>query len=135
MGADAAWALQQAIHGLLAGDATLGLLAPGGVHDHAPEDTAFPWVQIGPVAVRDFSAKTFAGAEHAIELRAWSRGRGRREAKAIAGRLHELLHGAGFAIAGHTLVDLRFDGLDVGVEPDGLTTLARARFRAITQAE
>lgn len=129
----ASWALQKAIHARLTGDATLMALVTG-VHDHVPQDAAYPYVTIGADAVGAFTGKTFDGATHALELHVWSRARGRREAKEIVERLRVLLDGAALTLDGHVLVDLRLVAGDVDLERDGLTYQGIARFRAVTQA-
>jgi len=128
----ASWALQKAIHAALVGDATLMALVTG-VHDHVPEDAQFPYVAIGEDDVDAFDGKTFRGAEHAMSLHVWSRARGRREAKEILDRLGALLDQAALAVAGHTLIDLRFVAEETALERDGLTYHGRARLRAVTQ--
>lgn len=130
---DASWPLQQAVYAALAGDATLTALAAGGVHDHVPQDQPFPFVQIGEATVRDWSAKTFDGAEHTLTIHAWARGRGRKGVKEIMARIHEVLHNAALAVTGHTLVLLRFEFADAMEDPDGLTYHGVTRFRAVTQ--
>lgn len=128
----ASWALQTAIHAALIDDATLMALVAG-VHDHVPEGAAFPYVTIGEDAVDAFDGKTFRGAEHALSLHVWSRGRGRREAKAILARLRALLDQAALTVGGHALIDLRFVAEETALERDGLTYHGRARLRAVTQ--
>ena len=128
----ASWALQKAIRARLTGDAALMAMIAG-VFDHVPQDAAYPYVTIGEDDTRPFAGKTFAGTRHDLTLRAWSRGQGRREAKAIIERLRVLLDGQGLTLDDHALIDLRLTATGTTVERDGLTYLGTARLRAVTQ--
>ncbi len=45
MSVDSSWELQKAIYGALTGDSTLMAMITG-VHDHVPQETAFPYVTV-----------------------------------------------------------------------------------------
>jgi hypothetical protein len=76
--------LQTGVLALLAADATVTALATGGVHDHVPEGTRYPYIVMGgksedPIAMlsrRD-------GVRGTITLDIWSDYRGDREALLI----------------------------------------------------
>ena len=129
--ADSSWELQQAIYGALTGDPTLMALITG-VHDHVPQGTAFPNITVGESTVRDSSAASVIGIETTLILHVWSRERGRKEVKQIMAELHRILHDADLTVAGHALVDLRFQFGETFLEPDGVTRHGFTRFRAIT---
>ena len=134
MSTDSQWAVQQAVYAALAGDGALMALVAG-VHDHPPEGAApFPYVLIGESTARDWSGAAAEGMELTLTLHAWSRYRGFREVKAILAAIHSALHDATLALAGQTLVNLRFDFAATMRDPDGLTTHGVARYRAVTQA-
>ena len=80
---DSSWALQQAIYTALTGDSTLMAMITG-VHDHVPQETAFPYVTIGESTARDWRTVGRKGAEATLILHAWSRSRGRKQAKQIS---------------------------------------------------
>jgi hypothetical protein len=128
----ASWAVQKAVLVALQGDATLMAMI-GGVHDHVPQDAAFPYVTLGEDDVAPFGSKTFQGTEHGLAIHVWSRARGRAETKAILARLRAVLDQAALAPVGHALVDVRFTGEVTERESDGLTYHGVARFRAVTQ--
>jgi hypothetical protein len=134
MGAtDPAWALQQAVHGRLAGDAALAALLGGArIYDAVPRNAAAPYVHLGEAEARDWSTATEAGAEVLFSLVVFSEAAGRREALAIAARLRALLHAASLALDGHRLVQLRHLATETEREPkDGRR--ARLGFRAVVE--
>lgn len=133
--ASAAWSLQQAIWVALTGDTALlaALGAAGRIHDHVPRGAEFPYLVIAAVATRDWSTGDLDGEEHTIQLNAWSRGRGKREALTIASAVRGCLHEADLALTGHRLVNLRHLTSDIRREADGQTVRASVRFRAVTE--
>lgn len=134
--ASASWALQQAIYTSLTSDsALLALLGGARIHDDVPERKTFPYVTFAPGTQRDWSTGTEAGEEHAIVLHVWSRGGGRKEALAIIAALQERLHDADLALAGHRLVNLRYESSDVRRDADGETFQGIVRFRAVTERQ
>ena len=140
MGADSSWPLQQAVYTTLTGDATLMALIAG-VHDHVPQDSAFPLIVIGDEVDEPFGTKTFDGSTAVLTLHVWDQfagatgtgRRGRKRIKDVQSRLRDLLHHATLAVTGHTLIDTEFLDAFAFEEDDGLTTHGVVRFRAVTQ--
>lgn len=129
----ASWALQQAMHAALVGDAALSALVGGRIYDRAPDDVAFPYVTLGDTEVLAAGTGSADAARHRLELAVWSRATGRREAKEIMSAVHAVLHEAAWPLAGHVLVDCRFEraSLSYAGEADALRGLMR--FRAYTE--
>ncbi|MFQ6016774.1 MAG: DUF3168 domain-containing protein [Kiloniellaceae bacterium] len=136
MSADSQWPLQQAVYTALAGDAALlGLIGnPARVFDHAPQDSAFPYVVIGEATSGAFDTKTEDGMEQALTIHTWSRYRGLKETKQIMAAVLDALDQQALTVPGHELILLRFTFGATFLDPDGLTRHGVQRFRAVTQA-
>ena len=131
MSGDSSWELQQAVYGALTGDSTLMAMITG-VHDHVPQETAFPYVTMGESTTRDWRTGGVVGAEVTLVLHIWSRSRGRKQIKQIMSEIRRILEGATLTIAGHALVWLRFTSSQANQDPDGLTYHGITTFRAVT---
>ena len=145
MTADSQWPLQQAVYDALSGDAVLqGLTGqvPARVFDHVPQETwrtpdssgAFPpYVVIGLSTVREFDSKTEDGCDQTLTIHTWSRHRGFKEAKQIMSAVVDVLDRGALTVAGHALIQLRFEFSDSFLEEDGMTRHGVQRFRALTE--
>ena len=131
MSADSSWELQKAIYGALTGDSALMAMIAG-VHDHVPQDTAFPYVTIGEASAVDWRTVGHDGMELTLVLHAWSRERGRREVKLILAEIHRILNDAKLTVPGHVLVWLHFEFAQTLQGTDGATYHGIARYNAIT---
>ena len=131
MSGDSSWELQQAIYGALTGDSALMAMITG-VHDHVPQETAFPYVTIGEASAVDWRTVGHDGMEVTLVLHAWSRERGRREVKLILAEIHRILNDAKLTVPGHVLVWLHFEFSQTMLDNDGATTHGIARYDAIT---
>ena len=131
MSGDSSWELQQAVYGALTGDTTLMAMITG-VHDHVPQETAFPYVTIGEASAVDWRTVGHDGMEVTLVLHAWSRERGRREVKLILAEVHRILNDAKLTVPGHVLVWLHFGFSQTMLDNDGATTHGIARYNAIT---
>ena len=125
------FALQSTIYTALNNDSNLTSTLGASVFDDVPENTGYPYVQIGEDQVSDFSTKDETGSEVTIEMDVWSRYRGSKEAKEIMDRIHTLLHDSSLTVSGTNLVNLRFEFSDLVRDPDGITRHGIMRFRAI----
>lgn len=146
MTADSQWPLQQAVFSTLQADAALqGLTGqvPARVFDQVPQDLWQapdaegrypPYVVIGLSKAQDFDSKTEDGCDLTLMIHTWSRYRGFKEAKQIMAAIVDALDRQGLSIAGHDLIQLRFEFSDTFLEEDGLTRHGVQRFRALTEA-
>ena len=75
-----------------------------GVHDHVPQDAAFPYVTMGESTARDWGAAGVTGVEATLTLHVWSRSRGRKQVKQVMAEIHRILHDADLPVTGHDLV-------------------------------
>lgn len=132
----ASWALQQAVFAELSANLDVQSLLgdPPRIYDAVPRGTAFPYAVVGDGTENDWSTASDTGSEHILAFHVWSRAGGHREAKEIAATLRGALDGAALAVAGATLIGIRFISADYARESDGETWTARMRFRAVTEA-
>ena len=139
MADDPSLVLQGRIVAAVKVDSALTAMIGGRIHDHVPQNVAFPFVQIDDVQIVDDGVEC---ADNAVEiflrLQVWSRpsGAGKRlgsvEVKTICQALRQVLHA--------TTPDLSPDWRCVALhcrdtiyrtEPDGLTERGMMNFRAL----
>lgn len=131
---DSLWPVQAAIYGVLAvAPALTALLAEGGssVFDHVPQGSAFPYIVLGDSAAQPLETQTGGGCDMTIDIHAYSRALGMKEAKAVMAAISDCLHGQDFAIAGQRLVFCRLTSQTLRQE--GETRHGVQRFRIITE--
>jgi hypothetical protein len=111
-------AVQDAIFGVLHGDATLLALAP--VYNDVPDGTAYPYVEIGTATERPWhtlgGATSGIGWNATVTVHIWSRYQGDLEALNILTRVTALLNFATLAVTGFTTALCEADQVKVLVE-------------------
>jgi hypothetical protein len=124
--------LQKDIYGALTGDATL-MAKITGVYDFVPDNTAYPFIQIGEVDFSDWGTQTFDGFEGVITINLWHRpgSRGRAPLHDIMHDIHRILHKNTFSIPGFTVALMRYDFSNIIVDPDAVTYHGVTRFRIL----
>ena len=118
---------------------------PARVYDHVPGEAVYPYVVIGEIAARPFDSKTSHGMRLTLSLHVWDgadaasatgtpgyRGAGR--LRQVMARLVALLDHAALSLAGHTLVQLRFERSDTFAAANGLTRQGLQRYGALVQS-
>lgn len=136
MTADSQWAVQQAVHTALTGDAALIALVPAArITDHVPQDSAFPYISIGESSAGEWDSKDSDGMEQTLTIHAWSQYRGLKEVKQIMGAIVDALDKAALTVTGHDLVLLRFEFSDTMLDPDGLTRHGVQIYRVLTDSQ
>ena len=129
---DHSFELQKTIFTTLNSDSTITSTFSATVHDHVPQGTSFPYIVIGEETMTDeSSAKTLDFNNFTLTIHIFSRNRGRKEAKQIMARIHELLHNQNLSVTGANHINTRFEFSDVIKENDGLTYHGVQRFRTI----
>ena len=130
---NASLSLQRALYAALIADADV-LAALGGakVFDHAPHNTAFPYITFSSVEARAWNTADTEGAQHSITLEAWSDGKGRRQVLAILSAVEKALVSP-IAPDGHTLVLLQSERLSARRSADGRTYQASLVLKALTE--
>jgi hypothetical protein len=130
------WQLQKAVYAALGGNAALAALLPAGaaaILDFVPPETAFPYIILGDVSTAPFSTAEGDGAEAFLTLETYSRGAGMKEIKLLTAAVHDALHDADLAVAGHHTVLCRNVSTDIARDGDGETRVARQRFHVILE--
>jgi hypothetical protein len=103
--------LQAAVYGALAADVTLDGLVSGAIYDALPAGTLPDlYVLLGDETVRDASDGSGRGAAHVLTVSVVTTAQGFAGAKAAAGAVSDVLHGADLALSRGRLVWLRFSG-------------------------
>jgi hypothetical protein len=122
--------LQKAVYAALTADATLMAMVTG-VYDRVPERTALPYLLFGQGEARDASTGTTEEEEARLELLAYSREGGRKQALDILERVHLLLHRQSPVLSGgYRLVWLRVEQAGAQMQSDGMTWRGIATLRA-----
>ena len=125
------FALQTAIYTKLSADSNLTTTLGASVFDDIPENTPYPYVQLGEDTAIDYSTKDQTGSEVTVNIDVWSRYRGSLQAKNIMDRVHTLLHDSSLSVTGSNFINMRFEFSDIIRDPDGITRHGVMRFRAI----
>ena len=125
------FALQTAVFSKLSTDSNLTSVLKAKVFDDIPENTDYPYVQLGEDTSLDYSTKDQIGSEVTVNIDVWSRYRGSLEAKNIMDRVHTLLHDSSLSVTGSNFINMRFEFSDIIRDPDGITRHGVMRFRAI----
>jgi hypothetical protein len=130
----AAALLQTAVYDALKADSAL-MAKVDEVYDEPVASPTYPYVAIGDGKNNDLSTKTETLTEHTVQLDIWSDATGRMETKEIMELVHDALHGATLTVAGHVLVNLRFDEAEDIRDLDSAPRLYHGimHFRAVTQ--
>jgi len=125
------WELQKAIFTKLNGnvDGLAGANIP--VYDDVPQQSNYPYVQIGEETSANNGTKTLDGVEHTLTMHIWSQYRGRREIKTIMKSVYDLLHNTAISVTGASLVNVRQEFSTTLSENDGITRHGVIRFRAV----
>lgn len=120
-------ALQQAIYDRLSSvtaitDAVTGIYTSVPQAAESEDDSAFPYITLGPVAVSPDDSKTDSGAQALFDVHIWSRSTSALTWRAIADDVYDALQKYdALAVAGVTVVDCRFDSSAEFDDPDGKT--------------
>ena len=132
---NASYALRKAILSRLSADVPLtALLGAGRIHDEVPRGRDAPYAVIGEGSIKDWSASTDRGHEHALPVSVWSKEGGAKEAFAIADAIVASLEAMPPALEGHRLVNLVALATEVKREADRRLIRAVIRIRAVTEA-
>jgi hypothetical protein len=121
--------LQESLFGLLSASPDLTDRLTG-IFDHVPEGADLPYLAIGDMSVRDWSAKSFDGYEVLFDLHLWSGRAGHMEIRELADLVHGLLSADALQGAGLDLASLQFVFFETFFETDGRIRHGVMRYRA-----
>ncbi len=132
-------AIQTSIYQILYDDAELrssvgsgGLNDPVRVYDNVPQNTAYPYIQIGDETMKDSGTMTDQGVEVTYTLHVWARDRGKVVVKELADRIYQLLHEQDIPVLDQDVYLCRFEFFESFTDPDGITRHGVARYRFLT---
>lgn len=131
------WNVQAGLYTCLVATHSLtDLLADGtgGVRDHVPPGTAFPYIVIGDMSTRPMDTQAYEGQEILATIHSYSRAEGMKELKSVMSAVQEALHDADFSVTGATLVFCQETSSETYLEGDGETRHGIQRFRIITES-
>lgn len=128
---NAEYQIQQAIYDALT-------QSPGvnyNVFDDIPQETSYPYINVGEATSGPFDTKTFNGFETAIIVHSWSRYSGRAEVKEMMGSVYDVLHNTQLPVTGYNTVLCLFEFSETFLEDDGITRHGIQRFNLIITQE
>jgi hypothetical protein len=128
------WDFQKAIYASLVADTAFMASVGNRLYDNVPQGTAYP-LSVLVCTSEDDSEKTSDMEKISLEIHAWSRGRGMKEAITIAGLAKTSLHHQPTKGSSATVYccHLAYINCLTFVEPDNITRHAVARFTAVAQ--
>jgi hypothetical protein len=131
------WALQAALHGVLAADAGVRAVLgdPARVYDEPPPDPIFPYLTYGRSECLPADGDDQAVVEQILHLHVWSRYGGRKETKRIVASVRAALQDLALTEGGYHHSNVRPTYTDVFRVGDGLTTQGVIRLRALTEPD
>lgn len=132
---DAILALRGAIQQRLAADAALSaLIGSGRIHDEAPRAARGVYVVHGDVETRDWSTGSGSGCEQDVSLVVWAgESSSSRQALEAAALIAAALDDAALSVAGHVLVNLRWQSSRLARDARTGLAFVIIRFRAVTE--
>lgn len=112
-------------------------LSPTPVYDAVPpsadHSAAFCYVTLNDIQAIDWSTKTFAGQDFAVNIHVWSSYRGNKEVQEKFDLIHAALNNAALTVTGASTVICRYEASNIFLDPDGLTRHGVQRFRIVLQ--
>ena len=127
-------ALKAAFRTALAGDAALtSQLGGAKIYDDTPRGVAAPYVVFGDATARENGTATDRGHLTDMQIVAWSRQGGSREALAIADRIDAVLDDVTLTLAGHRMVQCRVTATEIRRTADKDLTRVALRLRITTE--
>lgn len=100
--------IQKGFYDKLVADSALTTALGGAkVYSFVPQNTPYPYVQLGLFTSQEFSTQTFNGLDSTYTVDVWTRGRGDKENKEIKGLVHDALHEQDISVTNNVLVTLR----------------------------
>ena len=125
-------AVQTAVYNALTADAGLMALVTG-VYDAVPQTETYPYVTIGEDIHNEWDTYDGLGSDCSVVVDTWSRGRGRKETKAIQGEIYDALNRAVLTYSGYDIINIAFVSSSSFMDADGLTRHGVSTFRVLIE--
>lgn len=114
--------LQKALFQRFTNDAALSSKVGGRIYDAVPENTPYPYVNIGEPTNRPFDTKSSFGENIVLSIHCWSAYQGKKEAFEILNLILQSLSGPPLQIGGgFKLQDFKREQMNVIIDIDGKT--------------
>jgi hypothetical protein len=97
------------------------LVGDNKIFDNIPQDTSYPYVQIGLETTRDVGLKTLDGVVYNVDIEVWSQYRGQKEIKEIMERLYNLFNNSTISVSGASSIMSYVINTTTLLEADGIT--------------
>ncbi len=133
MSNDPANEMQTAIYTALQAETALTSLVSTRIYDNVPQETVYPYVELGEATYQDMGSQTFLGMDGTLTIHSWSQYAGRKQVMQIMEAIYDRLHQGSLTMTGHSLVICRFEFAEIVKDPDGITHHGVQRFRVITR--
>lgn len=101
------------------------------VYDHTPDNSTYPFIQIGDDAFDDFGSHDIDGFQVDMTIHTWTQGEGMSACKTLQERIYTLLHNVDLALSGQRTISLRGALTTTMLDPDGRTFHGINKFRLI----
>lgn len=132
MSSDIIFQLQKAIYGLLRADVTLtGLIT--GIYEYVPQRTAFPYLVLNEITAANWSTKTSNGAACNVSLKAYCRDMQDSVLLQIISLASDDVRSANLTLTGHRITSITFQDMDMKRMSDGITYMATAKFKILSE--
>lgn len=125
--------LLKAIITTLKDDSAVGAVVGDRIYTDVPQNEEFPYSVVS-IDSAPFSANTFTGMEHTVQVNTYSRDKSPLEAGSARAAIYDALNRQGDTIALDTgrIVDIQYTGIGtVFKDTDGVTWTSVAQFRAV----
>ncbi|MDE1151406.1 MAG: DUF3168 domain-containing protein [Micavibrio sp.] len=134
MSAQSLWPVQAAVYARLSGDEALGGLLPANrIFDAVPADSPFPYIALGDMSARAADTQGTSGYDITLDIDAYSRGTGMKEARALMRAVYDCLHNQSFTVEGQTLLLCLEVESSCSLLADGRTRRSTQRFHLVTE--
>lgn len=126
--------LAQAIYDVLSGDpavsgAMVGIYTDVAQVSQSEDDSAFPYLTIGPYTFSRNDTKTEDGQSVAVTLNIWSRSNSALTWQALRSDVYDAMHRAALTVSGQNVISCLFDSSNDFEDPDGKTRHITLDFR------
>lgn len=125
------WDLQVAIYDRLRTDANLAAVVADRVYDDVPQETPFPYVEIGEPVSTAWDDDCNTGSVSLVTIHVWSQYHGSREAQLALAAIYTALHNQPLGLVGGDNVVCQVQQQQVLRDPDGVTRHGVLTLRAI----
>lgn len=109
---------------------------PTPVHDHVPQGTGYPYVELGAKTSAPYDTKTTDGKDITLTIHSWTSGSGSKPCLDLMEQVRTALHHQTLTLDGHTAINTRVIFEEDMQDPEDPEVYHGAtRIRVLTQAD